>query len=469
MALPRPKNELLIPLTQVLSDVLGIEISFLFSYWLRFYSPLTSVFPVVKGFPSLGVYVFSSCVVIVVWLLIFRMLGLYGTKRNASPINEFYLVVKGLTLGMLIVMAVAFFYRGFSYSRLVFVLIWATSTVSLSVNRTLLLYLERRLHRTGTGLLKAGIVGSSKWGERLFEKVQGHPGLGIHIVGCIGKGSPLSDRVPLLGEREEVASIVEREGISVLFLALDDAETGQLFSLINECSGLNVKFYLIPNALEMMTSSIRVEEVEGIPLLNIKDVAMSRWNYVFKRIFDVSFSFLALLLLLPAFAVIAVAIVMDSKRPVFYGQKRVGIDGRTFTLVKFRTMSVDAEKETGPVWTTRGDPRVTRLGKLLRRTSLDELPQLWNVLKGDMSAVGPRPERPYFVDRFKTSVPKYLERHRVKSGMTGWAQVHGLRGDVPIEDRTQYDLFYVENWSFLLDVRVLVMTVRAVIKGENAC
>jgi exopolysaccharide biosynthesis polyprenyl glycosylphosphotransferase len=469
MALPRAKSELLIPLMQALSDIVAIDISFLFSYWLRFYSPLTSVFPVVKGFPSLGVYVFSSWVVILVWLLIFRALSLYGTRRNAGPVDELYLVVKGVTLGMLIVMAVAFFYRGFSYSRLVFLLIWATSIIFLSVGRILLLYLERRLHRMGTGLVKGAIVGTSKWGERLHEKVHGHPGLGIQIVGRIGKSASPEHGIPLLGEKEEIAKIVEREGISVLFLALDDSETGELFLLMNECSGLDVKFYLIPSALEMMTSRIRVEEVEGIPVLKIKDVAMSSWNYVFKRVFDLCLSFLTLVLLLPVFAVVAAAIVMDSRGSVFYGQKRVGIDGKTFALVKFRTMSEDAEKETGPVWATRGDSRVTRVGRFLRRTSLDELPQLWNVLKGDMSVVGPRPERPYFVEKFRANIPKYLERHRVKSGMTGWAQVHGLRGNVPIEDRTQYDLFYVENWSFLLDIRILLMTVRAVIRGENAC
>jgi exopolysaccharide biosynthesis polyprenyl glycosylphosphotransferase len=261
---------------------------------------------------------------------------------------------------------------------------------------------------------------------------------------------------------------VEREGVSVLFLALDETEMQQLFMLLNECSGLNVKFYLIPNLLEMMTSQLCVEELEGIPVLKIKDVAMSDWNRVFKRVFDVFVSSVALLLMCPLLFVIAVAIVLDSKGRVLYKQTRLGMDGREFELYKFRTMPEGAESETGPVWTVKGDPRVTGAGRLLRRTSLDELPQLWNVLKGDMSLVGPRPERPYFVRQFSTRIPKYLERQRVKSGMTGWAQVNGLRGNVPVEERTQYDLYYVENWSLLLDIKILLMTCLAVLRGENS-
>ncbi|UCF78185.1 MAG: undecaprenyl-phosphate glucose phosphotransferase, partial [Candidatus Eiseniibacteriota bacterium] len=414
-------------------------------------------------------YVVSSWVVMLVWLLIFRALGLYGTKRNAGRIDEVYLVVKGVTLGMLAVMAVAFMYRGFSYSRLVFTLIWLTSILLMSFGRILLLGLERSIHRRGSGLVRAAITGSSDWGRSLYEKVHHHQGLGIQIVGCIGRNSVLEDRLPVLGETQDIGKIVRREDISVLFLALDETETSQLLFLITECSGLNVKFYLVPNALEMMTSNIRLEELEGIPVLKIKDVAMSSWNYVFKRLFDVAVSSVVLVFLLPVLGAVALVVALGSGGGIIYRQRRVGIDGHEFELVKFRTMRVDAEKETGPVWAVRGDPRVTRIGRFLRRSSLDELPQLWNVLKGDMSLVGPRPERPHFVQQFRVRIPKYLERHRVKSGITGWAQVHGLRGNVPIEERTRYDLYYVENWSFLMDIKILLMTVLVVFKGQNAC
>jgi exopolysaccharide biosynthesis polyprenyl glycosylphosphotransferase len=464
----RERNELLIPFIQVMADLVGIEVSFLASYWLRFFSPMAAVFPVVKGFPSLHVYLLSSLIVMLVWLLIFRQLRSYRARKDVSTIDEVYSVVKGVTLGMLIVMASAFFYRGFSYSRLVFVLIWATSIVLLSASRILVIQYERHLHRRGKGLIKAAIIGSDKWGETLFTKVNRQPGLGLDIIGYMGQSVFLAERIPSLGNFRDIAGVVEKEGLSVLFLALNETETQELFSLITECSGLNVRFYLIPNLLEMMTSQLCVEELEGIPVLRIKDVAMSDWNRIFKRLFDISISFGALLLMCPLFAVIAIAILLDSKGTIFYRQERLGIDGRKFVLLKFRTMHMEAESETGPVWAVKGDPRVTSAGSFLRRTSLDELPQLWNVLRGDMSLVGPRPERPYFVEQFRTKIPKYLERQRVKSGMTGWAQVNGLRGNVSVEERTQYDLCYVENWSLMFDIKILLMTFLAVLKGENS-
>jgi exopolysaccharide biosynthesis polyprenyl glycosylphosphotransferase len=195
---------------------------------------------------------------------------------------------------------------------------------------------------------------------------------------------------------------------------------------------------------------------------------MSTWNRILKRGFDVTFSLCALIIALPVMALIAVVIKLTSPGPVFYIQERIGLDGTSFPLIKFRSMRIDAEKSTGPVWNTKDDSRTTVIGRILRRTSLDELPQLFNVLSGQMSIVGPRPERPFFVEQFKSNVPKYLERHRVKTGMTGWAQVNGLRGDVPIEDRTKYDIYYVENWSLVLDIKIILKTIRAVIFARDA-
>ncbi|OVE79079.1 hypothetical protein BVY01_03510 [bacterium I07] len=205
-----------------------------------------------------------------------------------------------------------------------------------------------------------------------------------------------------------------------------------------------------------------------MPVLMVKDVPIRGWNLVFKRLFDLVFSSLGLLVLWPVFGLAALLIKLSSKGDVFYRQDRVGLDGKEFRLIKFRSMILDAENESGPVWTVEKDPRVTGVGKILRRTSIDELPQLVNVWKGEMSLVGPRPERQHFVEQFKDEVPKYLERHRVKSGMTGWAQVNGLRGNVSIAERTQYDVYYVENWSLLFDVKIILMTLGAVMTGKNS-
>ncbi|OPZ69122.1 MAG: UDP-glucose:undecaprenyl-phosphate glucose-1-phosphate transferase [bacterium ADurb.Bin478] len=253
-----------------------------------------------------------------------------------------------------------------------------------------------------------------------------------------------------------------------MFIALSKNEDTLVQECMNACAGLNIGFYMIPPSLELMSSRMAIQEIGGVPMFKIKEPAVTGWNRVFKRTFDLVFSALALLMIWPILALLALAVKLGSRGTVFYSQRRVGLDGCEFDCLKFRTMYMDAEAKTGPVWTQEHDPRVTPIGRFLRRFSLDELPQLFNVLKGEMSLVGPRPERPHFVEQFQQSIPKYLERHRVRSGMTGWAQVSGLRGNVSIEERTKYDVYYVENWSLLFDIKIILKTIWSVIQGENS-
>jgi exopolysaccharide biosynthesis polyprenyl glycosylphosphotransferase len=217
-----------------------------------------------------------------------------------------------------------------------------------------------------------------------------------------------------------------------------------------------------------MPTRLRTSEMFGLPFLGVKDIPMSTWGRIAKRAFDIAFSLFIMVSMAPVFGLIYILVRLESGMPVFFRQVRIGIHDERFDLLKFRTMQADAEKETGPTWTRKGDSRVTRIGKILRRTSLDELPQFLNVLRGQMSVVGPRPERPEFVSQFEKYVPKYLERHRLKSGLTGWAQVSGLRGEVPISERTKYDLYYIENWSMAFDFRIILKTIYAIIFGKDA-
>ncbi len=464
----RQKSRLLVPFLQVLGDAVAVVGAFLFSYWLRFASPLTRMVPVTKGFPGLNMYVISSVVVFLVWVFVFRSIGMYGPRRNVGSVDELASIFKGVTLGMLLVTAATFFYRGFSYSRMVFVLIWATSILFLFLVRVLVMKFEVRLHRKGKNLLNCLIVGSSRWSPILLDQVRQHPGFGMDILGYVGQNPHLRKKLVCLGNLGLIRKLVDKHEIDVVFVALAEKETTLLEDCIQACAGMNIEFLMIPHSLELMSSRIRVQEIGGVPVLRIKEAAITGWNAVFKRIFDVGFASVVLLLAWPIFLVTAAVVKLGSSGPVLYKQKRVGLDGREFDLMKFRTMTTDAETRSGPVWAKADDPRVTRAGRFLRRLSLDELPQLVNVVRGDMSLVGPRPERLYFVDQFKNQVPKYLERHRVKSGMTGWAQVNGLRGNVSIEERTKYDIFYVENWSLLLDLKIIVKTVVSVIAGENS-
>ena len=466
------RTEFLIPLLTLLSDILAIEFSFLASYWLRFSSPLVHLIEVTRGVPPLDAYLYGSFVVIPVWLLIFNTRGLYGARRNVYITDEFFTIVKLVTLGMLIVMSAAFFYRAFSYSRIAFGLIWVISIFSIAFGRLLLIELEKFIYKKGKDLREVIIVGATPTANTVYRAVQGHPYLGYHVVGYFADhpseaGSPLAE-ASRLGRLDEVATHLQRQHIDLALIALTSEEHTWLYGIIRDCEGLNVEFMMVPDLLEMMTSRVRLKEIEGIPFLRIKEIPMTTWNRITKRTFDIVTSLLVFLVTSPIILLSGLLIKLTSKGPVFHKQDRVSLDGQTFQVIKFRTMRVDAESETGPVWARKNDPRVTGIGTLLRRFSIDELPQLINVLKGEMSIVGPRPERPLFVEQFKEQIPKYLDRHRVKTGITGWAQVNGLRGNTSIDERTKYDVYYVENWSLVFDVKIILKTIKEVMLSRDA-
>jgi len=243
----------------------------------------------------------------------------------------------------------------------------------------------------------------------------------------------------------------------------------EVLQIVEQCPIGRVSIRVVPDMFQLMTTGVTIGDIGGLPTVLVRDVALRGWNLVIKRGMDLVISALTLIVVSPILALIALLIKVTSpKGPVFYVQERVGLDGVPFFMIKFRSMEPDAESDTGPVWASAEDPRTTRIGRLLRRLSLDELPQLINVLIGEMSIVGPRPERPHFVEQFREKVPRYFERHAEKAGITGWAQVNGLRGNVSIEERTAYDLWYVENWTPWLDLQIMIKTVAAVVRGDNA-
>lgn len=462
------EGELFIPFLSLITDVLVVEFSILFAYWLRFYSPLVAWFPVTKGFPPFHTYLEASILVMIVWIFIFQHFGMYHLRRNVTPVDEFYLIIKAVSLGMLLMMSFSFFYRDFSFSRLVFLYIWIICILLLTISRTMLIFIEHRRHRKGKGVLKVALVGHSPKLHAVIENINQFPGLGLKICGYIGEKNESISQIAHLGLIAELPMIIRNRGIHTLIISPEEQAGKNLWSILKLCEGLNVEFLLLPDLLEIFTNQLHIYQIGRLPTLQIRDVRMKGWQGVLKRIFDVVFSIFILIMLSPLFLLIGLIIKFDSKGRIFYKQDRVGFDGKEFLIYKFRTMREDAEAETGPVWTTEDDPRRTRVGKFLRRTSLDELPQFFNVLKGDMSVVGPRPERKFFVDKFKTQIPRYLERHRVKSGLTGWAQINGLRGNSPIEERTQYDIYYIENWSLAFDFKIILKTIWAVIVGENS-
>jgi exopolysaccharide biosynthesis polyprenyl glycosylphosphotransferase len=461
------RGDFWIPLLFVVSDALAIEAAFLLSYWLRFRTPIFDAIGIAYEVPPLiQGYLFGSLVVIGAWLGLFQARKMYGTRRDVNLLDEVFNVGRVVTLGMLIVLSLAFFYREFSYSRIVVVLLWALAILLVSAGRSAIIALERRAYRKGRSLQRALIIGNDAVADQIHRELNRHPSFGIAIVGYSADRPADASlglaRAEYVGPVSAVPERIQAQDIERVFIALRPEKHALLFDLITECEGLNVEFMIVPDVLELLTSQVRVVELEGIPFLKVKGIPLSAWGRITKRAFDLAVTVPLLLLLSPFMALLAFLIRLDSPGPVFFRQKRIGLDHREFWMLKFRSMVQGAESEDHTAGLgRRNDPRRTRLGRILRATSLDELPQLLNVLKGEMSLVGPRPERTHAVESLQESVPKYLDRHRVKTGMTGWAQVNGLRGDTSIAERIKYDLYYIENWSLAFDVKILLRTLRA--------
>ena len=316
--------------------------------------------------------------------------------------------------------------------------------------------------KKGIGITPVLIVGTGPVAGILARRIKEHPQYGFRLEGFLtenaGEVGQSIEGHPVLGLVNELHNWAKSKGISEVMLARPDLKTNHLVDFLLDCEKELITVHVVPDLLEIMSTEISVNEVGGVPLFGLKESPMHGMNLLIKRAFDIAFSVIILILISPILLIIAIVIKLDSKGPVIYAQERVGADGRQFIIYKFRSMRVDAEKD-GPVWAKSNDPRCTKIGALLRRHNLDELPQFFNVVRGDMSLVGPRPERPYYVEKFKNGIPRYMARHRVKSGITGWAQVNGLRGDSSIEERVKYDLFYIENWNLLFDIKILIMTL----------
>ncbi|HZY09529.1 MAG TPA: exopolysaccharide biosynthesis polyprenyl glycosylphosphotransferase, partial [Bacteroidota bacterium] len=340
--------------------------------------------------------------------------------------------------------------------------------VSILFGRIFIVQIEKSMYRRGHDLRNAVIIGDNETANRIYRALNNHPLLGYKLIGYFADtlspiGEPLH-KSTLLGTIQDAPKKLIKNNVELALISLNSNDHIKLHQLVQGCEGIDVEFMMVPDILELMASPdhVRIRELEGIPFIKIKGIPMTTWGRISKRAFDVTTSSILLLLFSPILLLIAVAIKLESKGSPLFRQDRLGMDGKSFSMLKFRSMKAGAEQldhKAGLGITN--DPRQTRVGKFLRRLSLDELPQLINVLKGEMSLVGPRPERPYYVDQFKSVIPKYLDRHRVKTGMTGWAQVNGFRGNSSLEERVKYDIYYIENWSLWFDIKILLKTIRA--------
>jgi Undecaprenyl-phosphate glucose phosphotransferase len=308
----------------------------------------------------------------------------------------------------------------------------------------------------------------------LVQRLDKFPELGVRVSGVIVHESTYSQgvskiaRKPVIGAYSEIRSLVHRLQPDQVLIALPRTQYADLDRILESLKDETVDLQLVPDLHEYVTLGCEVEDFDGLPIVNLNDTPLNGWGAIAKRLTDILVASVALVALLPVFLLIAVLVKLTSKGPILYRQERMGLDGRTFHMLKFRSMRVDAEVHTGAVWAQQGDHRRTRMGSFLRATSLDELPQFWNVLRGDMSLVGPRPERPVFVQQFRKEIPHYMLRHKVKAGITGWAQINGWRGNTSLQRRIECDLYYIRNWSYVLDWKILFLTLWKGFINKNA-
>lgn len=450
----------------LLGDLTLIAGSWLLAYLLRFYlGPI----PVYRGIPPLAPYLVLLVPILLVWAVAFRTFGLYRPRRLGSRLEEVRAVALAGTLGVLVLVTLTFFARSFEFSRLVIAYFWVISTVLVSASRVAFREALRMVRRHGSNLRYALVVGGGELARTVIGRLRERPDVGIHVLGVVGDdkdGGELGAR--RLGGYGDLRAILDQGGVDHVILALPHEDYARIGMILGEIGDDPVTIHFVPDLLRFASLRGGVEEFEGLPFVHLRESPLYGWNLVLKRGFDLTVGSLGLVLAMPLMLAIALAIRFTSGRPVLYRQERMGLDGRRFRMVKFRTMTLDAEAETGPVWASPRDPRRTWFGAFLRAWSLDELPQLVNVVKGEMSLVGPRPERPVFVEQFRREVPRYMLRHKVKSGMTGWAQVNGWRGNTSVERRIEYDLEYIERWSLGFDLRILWLTLWNGFQNKNA-
>lgn len=461
-------NQRILNQIHVLIDIIATAVTFLLAYWLKFRSGWIN-YDISLPIRS---YLRVLYVVVPSYLFLYFAFDLYHSKRASGRKRELFNIVKANTVGLVGIIVVLYIINQPNYSREMFFIFWVLNILALDGYRNVLRYILRLFRKRGYNLKYVLLVGYSKSAENYINRIRLNPQWGYVVRGILDdkvEAGTSYKGVKVLGTIDNLFVILPENKLDEIAITLSLDEYGRLEDIVNLCekSGVHTKF--IPDYTGFIPNRSYTEDLQGLPVINIRRVPLTNTLYAFsKRIVDIIGSFCGIIISSPIMLVIALIIKCSSKGPVIFSQERVGLHNKTYKMYKFRSMYVQNEEEEQKAWTTKDDPRVTKIGRVLRRTSLDELPQLFNILAGQMSLVGPRPERPMFVEKFKEEIPRYMVKHQVRPGLTGWAQIHGLRGDTSIEKRIEYDLYYIENWSMSLDIKILFLTVFKGFVNENA-
>jgi Undecaprenyl-phosphate glucose phosphotransferase len=458
----------------VVTDALLAMLAFILAYIIRF-EFLSDVIPVTKGYPPFSQYLSMLPYIQATVPLAYYVQGLYHLRRGRTRVDDFFAVFVGSILAVVIGVGGTLYFQAYyvsdplkdkgiyEVSQPVWAIFLVLNVILTYTSRELIREALERRWKAGIGLKRVLIAGAGDVGRMVADKFLEHRELGFKVLGFIddrAAGDHIGYRgLPLLGTLGDADEIIRTEKVDHLYVALPLEEHVKMLGLVEATNREGVDVHVVPDLLQFIALRARLENLDGVPIISLNDVPLRGFNSILKRATDIAISGVALLFLSIPFLIIALLIRRLSAGSVFYKQERMGLDGKAFQVYKFRSMYEGAEDETGPIWARDNDPRCTPIGGWLRRFDLDELPQLWNVLRGDMSIVGPRPERPYFVEQFKHRIPQYMLRHKVKAGITGWAQVNGWRGNTSLEKRIEYDLYYIENWSVGLDLKIMWLTL----------
>jgi exopolysaccharide biosynthesis polyprenyl glycosylphosphotransferase len=458
-------------------DLLAVAFAWLSAYYARFHSSVvTSIFPPYKGVPAVRDYAELLPLILGLAAVVFALQGLYRLRRPMNVVDDSmrtlaaFIVTAALALGVTLYIRIYFRFApevaaSAEYSQGVFVLFILFGAPLVMAGRRLLLAWFERSWARGENAVNILVAGTSELGQTVARKLAAQQRLGFSVKGFLSEADQDKTEVggrPVLGHLHKANEVIASHSIDAVYVALPVDRHAEMVDLVKSLNNQFIDIRVVPDLLQCLTLRAGIEDLDGIPIVSLNETPMQGPAALVKRLMDIAGALFLLigLTIIPVLPLVVLAIALKGgKGPILYTQERMTVDGRRFRVYKFRTMIDDAEADTGPVWAVDGDPRRTDLGTFLRRYNLDEWPQLLNILKGDMSLVGPRPERPNFVHEFKNHIPNYMLRHRVRSGLTGWAQVHGWRGNSSLEKRIEFDLYYIENWSLYLDIKILILTL----------
>lgn len=454
------------------SDALMATVAFGLAYWVRFH-----VYPkYIPGGeqPAPSHYLAAAPVVAITVVIVFVFMDVYRLQRGTQFIDEVFSVIKAMAVAAIVVFAMVGVYRDgqFTYSRLTLAYWILAATLLMLLARYALRRVRANSWRRGEGIDRVVVVGSGAAADLILQRIRMFPDYGYKVVGVVADDLKAGDAfggADVLGTARDLHQIVGERSVNLVFVAAPEMSQDDILQLVDSCRDSRTDFRIVPSMLEIMTSRVSGDQLDGIPLLQFRNgLDVDAAKATSKRALDLVVSGLGMIIISPVLVLIALLVRLSSPGPIILHQERTGLDEQPMVMHKFRTMRADAEAESGPVWAGTNDSRRTWIGPFLRRFSLDELPQLWNVLVGEMSLVGPRPERPVFVEDFKSRIDRYADRHLVRPGLTGWAQVNDLRGQTSVEERLIYDLYYIENWSLGFDMKIILITLFRVFTHKNA-